>query len=63
MNMTPSVQRASSPKCTVTYMTTEKIPLHLRRVNSNSLLYNDSFYFKLPSTLFQRRQQGSGTVN
>lgn len=63
MNMSPSVQRASSPKCTVIYMTIEKKPLHIIRFNSNPLLYNDSFHFKLPNALFQRRQQGSGAVN
>lgn len=63
MNMSPSVQRASSPKCTATYTATGKKSLQLRRFNSNSSLYNDLFHFKLPNALFQRRQQGFGAVN
>lgn len=63
MNMSPSVQRASTSICTATYMATENKSLHLRRFNGNSLLHNDSFHFKLPNALFQRKQQGSGAVN
>lgn len=60
-NMSSSVQRASSPKSTVTYMTIEK-NVQLRRSNSDSLLYNESFHFKLFGALLMR-QQGSGATS
>lgn len=52
MNMSSNVQRASSLKCTITYMTVAKKPLHPKRFNSNSS-YSDSFHFKLLNALFK----------
>lgn len=62
-NMSSTVQRASSLKCSITYMTIGKKLFHPRRFNSNSSSYNDSFHFKLSNALFQMIQQGFRAVN